>query len=183
MAADDTAPAARQPDERGAMGVVKQVSLVVGLVAAIVGLVTGIVALVDRLREDPEPVKSIAMTAPEVEAGVTYAQYLDRVDEGPCTLAPEVCDERGATVEFAVEATGYKGDPLTLKWELYDEGSEVFESRAFTIMPAADTDTVPVPAIFVWLEDHDGPFRIRAELFDEGGERIGRTWSPVFERG
>jgi hypothetical protein len=185
MAADDAAPAAQPPaEERGAMGLVKQASLVVGLAAAVVGLVTGIVALVDRLTPEPEPVKSIAMPEPDLETGITFAQYLDRVDRGPCTLEPAVCGERGAMVEFTVEATGYKGKELTLKWELIDlgTGNEVRESDAFTITPAAPTDTVPVPPIFTAFPDQGGPLQFRAELFDVGGDRIGRARSAQFER-
>ncbi len=184
MASDEAAPAAQRPaEERGTMGLVKQASLVVGLAGAVVGLVTGVVALVEKIRDEP-PVKSIAMPEPDIERGITFAQYLDRVDQGPCTLDAAVCGRRGAMVEFTVEATGYKGDELTLKWELIDVGSgnEVLESDAFTVTPAADTDAFPVPPIFAPFPERPARLRLRAELFADE-ERVGRPRSVEFETG
>ena len=172
------ARSAGQPSsaQRGLMGLVAKAS-------AIVGLITGVVTLVIMLWPDPAPVKSADLAKPSLEPDISFAQFLDRVDQPSEGLADEVLAQRGAFVLFTIEATGYNGVELTLKWELVDMGTgdEIRESDAVTITPAADTDRLRVPA-FAPLPEQGGPFVVRAELFDEDRVSLAGSETDEFQR-
>lgn len=176
--AEGTAPAERQPSgERGFWGLVARASL-------LVGLVTGIVTLVYLVWPDAAPVKKAEMPKPRLEAGLTFEQYLERVGLDPGNLPPEELARRGGLVQFTVEATGYKGEPLRLRWQLVDVGTndQIRESDAITVRPGADTDRLSPDPIFALFPERGGPFRVHGELFAPDGVSIANADTEVFRR-
>jgi hypothetical protein len=151
---------------------------------AIVALITAIVTLAYKFWPQPDPVRKADMAEPRVEAGLTFEQYLERTDQDPGDLSDEVLAQRGALVQFTVEATGYKGDGLRLRWEVIDTGTHdrVLASDAITITPSADTDRLRPPPVFAPFPDQGGPFVARGEVFAPDGVSLAEA-EMEFARG
>ena len=177
--ADGTPPSERQPSgERGFWALVARASL-------LVGLCTGIVTLVYLIwpNPTPTPVKKAEMPKPRLGASsLTFEQYLKLVGLDPGNLPPEELARRGSMVQFTVEATGYKGEPLKLRWQLVDVGTndQILESDAITVRPGADTDRLSPNPIFAPLPERGGPFRVHGELFAPDGVSIADADTGVF---
>jgi hypothetical protein len=170
MAADNAAPAEPQPSEaqpageRGFWGLVAKATALVVLISAVAGLVY-------KFWPQPDPVQKVTMEAPRVESGLTFRQYLERVDQDPGNLDDEVLNQKGALIQFSVEATGYKGDKLRLRWEVIDLGThnQVVKSDAITVTPGADTDRLRPRPVFAPFPEEGGPFNVHGELFAPDG--------------
>ena len=143
--ATDAAPA-ESPQEEGAVtrsiwNVLGRVSLVLGVVGALVGL---LFTLFPDLRPLGRPEKTTAALADlSVEPGLTFRQYLQRVDQDPGGLDAATLARRGAFLEFDIVTTGLREDPLALKVELVDStGDEVGQEQSTTVKPKSNEDSI-----------------------------------------
>ena len=161
MAAENAAEAG---GERSFWGLVTKVTALVALISAVVGLVY-------KFWPQPDPVQSADIPKVRVEAGLTRGQYLDAIDLDPGNLADDVLAQKGALIQFTVEATGYKGEHLRLKWEVIDLGTHdrPLKSDAITVTPGADTDRLNTDPAFAPFPKGGGPFSVHAELFAPDG--------------
>ena len=178
MTAGKAAPAEQQPaGERGFWAWVAKATALVVLISAVVGLVY-------KVWPRPEPVKKAELAEPRVESGLTFRQYLDRVDQDPGGLSDDVLSQKGAMIQFSVEATGYQGDHLRLKWQVIDLGTHnrVLKSDAVTVTPGADTDRLRPPPVFAPFPRRGGPFDVQGELFAPDGVSLAEA-DKTFERG
>jgi hypothetical protein len=151
---------------------------------AIVALISSVVGLVYKFWPEPEPVKKAEMAAPRVESGLTFRQYLQRIDQDPGGLSDDVLNQKGALIQFSVEATGYKGEKLRLRWEVIDLGThdQVVKSDAITVRPGADTDRVRPDPVFAGFPEKGGPFSVHGEVFAPDGVSLADS-EKQFERG
>jgi hypothetical protein len=128
------------------------------LAGTIVGLVTGIAGLVFLFKPDlkpsPEaPEQAATLSQLSVRPDASFREYLARVDLPPTAYTKAQLARRGALLRFRVRITGFEGQRLILKWELFDSksGEQVNESKATTIRPTAGTNEanwhfwVPLP--------------------------------------
>jgi hypothetical protein len=166
-------------EERSIWTVVGRASAVVGLLGGVAGL---LFLLVPELQPKPDPpVRKASFAELQVEPGLTRRQYLQRVDLDPGGLDAKTLAQRGAFLEFDVQATGYRGKPLALKLELVNaSGDEVGQEQSTTIRPAADEDAIAWQAFLVYPPAAKGSFVARMELFDPDGDRIARKRSEPF---
>jgi hypothetical protein len=180
---DDAAPADARPADAKPTGEPSFWKLVARLTALLV-LIGLVVGLVRQFWPDPDPVQKAEMTEPRVESGLTFRQYLKRVGLGPGGLEKEVLDRRGALIQFAVEATGYRGERLRLRWQVVDLGTheQVVVSDAITITPGADTDRLRPDPVFAPFPKRGGPFNVHGELFAPDGVSLADA-EKQFERG
>ena len=167
-------------DERSIWTIVGRASAVVGLLGGVAGL---LFLLVPELQPtgDP-PVRKATFAELQVEPGLTRRQYLQRVDLDPGGLDAKTLAQRGAFLEFDVQATGYEGKPLALKLELVSAttGDEVGQEQSTTIRPAAEEDAIAWQAFLVYPPSARGSYVARMELFDPEGDRIARKRSEPF---
>jgi hypothetical protein len=157
---------------------------VVGFAATVVGLVF---VLWPSLKPDEPPkIKGATLTKAEVEPGMTFGQYLDRI---PLSRRPYPASElrrRGAYVEFDFTVRGYKGKRLPLRWQLIESpsGVQLSQSQDLRVKPRVDTDSgswnvwVPIPRrarrmyVQIQLYNDAGTVpigRIRTAQFDAAG--------------
>lgn len=160
--------AAETPGERGFWGLVAKAT-------ALVVLVSGVAGLVYKFWPQPEPVKSGEIQKVRVEAGLTFRQYLDAVGQDPGNLDPKLLAQKGALIQFTIEATGYEGKRLRLAWEVIDLGTHdrPVKSDAITITPDAITDKLSTNPVFAPFPKGGGPFSARGELFAPDGVSLG----------
>jgi hypothetical protein len=171
---------AKASGEKGFWGLVAKWSLLVGAIAATLGLAF---LLWDRFGPGPEPETRRADLAElAVEAGLTFGQYLERIDEDPGGLDDETLAQRGAFLEFDVETTGLAGAGLRLKWELLHAatGEELGQEQRDTITPGRNEDTIAWHAFLPLPPGEVGPFQARIELLDEEGFSLARMRSEPF---
>jgi hypothetical protein len=169
----------RKRDEQAKRGLVWW-STLIGLVAVVVGLVF---TVWDRFGPEPEPpVRRAELGVAAVEAGLTFRQYLDRVDADPGGLDEDTLGRRGALLEFDVHAEGLDGAPLRLKWELLDGDTldELGQEESTTITPGRDDETIAWHAFLPFPDGDTGPFHARIELLDEDGISLARLRSEPF---
>jgi len=164
-------------DERGFWGIVAKAT-------ALVVLISGIVALVYKVWPKPTPVLGATITEVKVESGLTFRQYLDEVGQDPGNLSQEVLARKGALIRFTVEATGYRGKHLNLKWEVIDFGTHdrVLKSDAITFTPGADTDRLITAPAFAPFPKRGGPFEAHGELLAPDGVSLA-IGEKDFDRG
>jgi hypothetical protein len=128
------------------------------LAGTIVGLVSGIVGLVFLFKPDLQPSGEAAKQAAtlsqlNMKPNASFREYLARVDLPATAYTEGQLARRGALLRFRVGITGFEGDRLILKWELFDaaSGDQINESRATTISPTTETNEatwhfwVPLP--------------------------------------
>jgi hypothetical protein len=159
----------------------------VGKWSVLVGAIGATLALVftvwDKVGPEPEPETRDANLAElAIEAGLTFRQYLQRVDQDPGGLDEETLSRRGAFLEFDVETTGLAGEALRLKWELLQAatGDELGQEQATTITPGRKDDTIAWHAFLPIPPGEVGPFQARIELIDPQGEPLARKRSEPF---
>lgn len=156
---------------------------VVSTLATVIGL---IFVLAPSLKPEPPPLRKEAdFREIEVERNVTRAQYLQRIDRGPGSYAPQQLRESGVLVRFNVLMTGHKGDDLPLRWALYDArtGSQIHRDMGTTLTPEAETDEASWQ---VWtpLPEERGPYYVLLQLFEEDGlVPIDHAQSSAFQGG
>ena len=172
----EDAASAEPKGERGFWGLVAKATAILTLVTLGVGLAV-------KLWPEPEPVLKADIPKVRVESGLTFRQYLDRIDQDPGNLSDDVLKQRGALIQFRIEATGYNGKHLRLRWEVVDLGTHdrVVKSDAITVTPGADTDTLNTDPAFAPFPKGGGPFNVHGELFAPDGVSLADA-EQQFER-
>jgi hypothetical protein len=120
--------------------------------------VSGIVGLVFLFDPDLKPSGEAAKQAAtlshlRMKPNASYREYLARVDLPTTAYTNAQLARRGALLRFRVQITGFEGERLILKWELFDaaRGDQINESKATTIRPTTETNEatwhfwVPLP--------------------------------------
>jgi hypothetical protein len=133
-------------------------SALLALAGTIVGLVSGIVGLVFLFKPDLQPSgeaakQSATLSRLSVKPNASFREYLARVDLPGTAYTEGQLARRGALLRFRVGITGFEGERLILKWELFDaaSGDQINESKATTISPTTETNEanwhfwVPLP--------------------------------------
>jgi hypothetical protein len=159
--------------------VVRGIAGAVGFVATVIGLVF---VLWPSLKPEPPPADQGATLAnAQVEPGMTFGAYLDRIEQSRKPYDRATLDERGAFVEFDFVVRGWKDKHLPLGWQLLDArtGAQLDRSRALRVTPRADRDA---GAWNVWIPLRHRARRMYAQvaLYNLHGVPIGRVRSPVF---
>ena len=170
---------ARRSEEKGFWGVVAKWSILVGAIGATLALAF---TIWDRVTEPEPETRDANLAELAVEAGLTFRQYLQRVDQDPGGLDEETLDRRGAFLEFDVETSGLAGEALRLKWELLHAatGDELGQEQATTIRPGRKEDTIAWHAFLPLPAGEVGPFQARIELIDAQGQPLARKRSEPF---
>jgi hypothetical protein len=140
------------------------------LAGTIIGLVSGIVGLVFLFKPDLKPSVETAKQAAtlsrlRMQPNTSFRQYLDRVDLPATPYTKPQLARRGALLQFRVGITGFEGERLTLKWELFEAatGDQINESKATTITPTTETNEATWP-FWVPLPKRTGRFYAVVEL-------------------
>jgi hypothetical protein len=128
------------------------------LAGTLIGLVSGIVGLVFLFKPDLQPSGEAAKQAATLsqltmKPNASFREYLARVDLPATPYTEGKLARRGALLRFRVGITGFEGDRLILKWELFDaaSGDQINESKATSIRPTTETNEanwhfwVPLP--------------------------------------
>jgi hypothetical protein len=128
------------------------------LAGTIVGLVSGIVGLVFLFKPDLQPSgeadeQAATLSRLSVKEDASFREYLARVDLPPTGYTETHLARRGALLRFRVRVSGFEGERLVLKWELFDaaSGEQVNESKATTLRATRGTNEanwhfwVPLP--------------------------------------
>jgi hypothetical protein len=128
------------------------------LAGTIIGLVSGIVGLVFLFKPDLQPSGEAAKQAAtfsrlSMKPNASFREYLARLDLPATPYTEGQLARRGALLQFRVGITGFEGDRLILKWELFEaaSGEQINESKATTISPTTETNEanwhfwVPLP--------------------------------------
>jgi hypothetical protein len=145
-----------------------------GAIAGAVGAVLSVVfVLLPNLRPkaDQAPTEKRAdIGVLKVERPVTYKQYLQRTGLPGGDYGAAYLGRQGVFVEFDVSITGYKGQPLPLRWSLFDavSGAEVSEAKGTTLRAEAPSDRA---TWHIWapLPRRRGTFFLLIQLFDPKG--------------
>jgi hypothetical protein len=127
-------------------------------VGTIVGLVSGIAGLVFLVKPDLQPSaeaeeQAATLSQLSVKEDASFREYLARIDLPPTGYTEAHLARRGALLRFRVRISGFEGERLVLKWELFDAGSgeQVNESKATTLRASRGTNEanwhfwVPLP--------------------------------------
>jgi hypothetical protein len=140
------------------------------LAGTIVALVSGIVGLVFLFKPDLQPSGEAAKQAAtlsqlNVKPNAAFGEYLARVDLPTTPYTKNQLARRGALLRFRVAITGFEGERLLLKWELFDDatGEQIDESQATTIRPTTETNEA-IQHFWVPLPRRRGQFNAVVEL-------------------
>ena len=167
----DTAPAAKQPEERERRNPLayflkrRNPLAYVGQAAAVVGLVGGVVGLLFIFQpgwkpQPPPDVGTLKIVDSSVRQPVTFGRYLERVRLPPLGVTKEFRERRGLLIEFDYEAAGFRGQRLPIQWELVDAktndrvvvdaaaGDDSGGNDAVAITPSTNNEAAKW---FVWL--------------------------------
>jgi hypothetical protein len=160
-------------------GVVRAIVGAVGFAATVIGLVF---VLWPSLKPEPPPAdQGATLSNAQVEPGMTFAAYLDRIGQSRGSLDRATLDERGAFIEFDFVVRGFKGKHLPLGWQLLDasSGVQLGQDRALRVTPRADRDS---GVWRVWIPLRSKARRMYAQiaLYNLNDVPIGRVRSPVF---
>jgi hypothetical protein len=158
-----------------------------GKASTLVALVGGVVGLVftfwPNVKPRPAPAeRSGNLSDLVVTPGLTFRQYLERIDQSTGGLDRKTLGRRGALLEFDVGATGYKGHKLGLRYQLLDlpTGEMVGEEQATTVKPEAERDVISWQEFLPFPAAAHGPFRAVVELLDPRGTPLKRVRSRPF---
>jgi hypothetical protein len=153
----------------------------VGFVATVLGV---IFVLWPSLKpEGPPADQGATLSNAQVDTGMTFGAYLDRISQSRRPYDAATLAQRGAYVEFDFVVRGYKGRRLPLGWQLLDAGSgaPLGQSRALRLTPKADRDA---GSWSFWIPLARSAPRMYAQiaLYNLDGVPIGRVRSAVFRR-
>jgi hypothetical protein len=159
--------------------VVRGVVGAVGFTATLVGL---IFVLWPSLKPEPPPAdRGATLSNAQVEPGMTFGEYLDRIGQSRRPYNRPELAQHGAYVEFDFVVRGYNHKPLPLGWQLLDarSGVQLSAERALRVTPRADRDA---GSWNVWIPLKRAARRMYAQiaLYNSAGVPIGRVRSPVF---
>ncbi len=159
----------------------RSVSAAIGLAATTVGLVGGIVSLVFVFRPGCQPQAppdraAAAISDVSVERGVTFGEYLRRLDYPRGSMSKDFLGRPGALVQFHFVISGFKGKELPLESQLINDDSHhlVSTTRNISIRPGTNAEEAdwfvwtPLPKsrhryhVVVTIEQPDGNVRLRA---------------------
>jgi hypothetical protein len=126
--ANDPAPEPQREGRRPPTSWTKTWTAFVAQAGALVGLIAGLLSLVFIARpgcqpQAPADFTSAAITDVRVERGVSFGQYLDRIDVSRGSLSDMYLGRRGALIQFHYAIRGFKGKSLPLQTELIDDNS------------------------------------------------------------
>jgi hypothetical protein len=181
--ATDAAPA-DDPQEKG--GVTRSVWNVLGRVSLVVGVVGAVLGLVFTLFPDLRPIGRPEKTTAEladlrVEPGLTFRQYLQRVDQEPGGLDAATLARRGAFLEFDIVSTGLREEELALKVELVDAtGDEVGQEQSTTVTPKSNEDAIAWHAFLPYPARSQPPYVGRVVLLDGEGDSLASERTEPF---
>lgn len=140
------------------------------LAGTLIGLVSGIVGLVFLFKPDLQPSGEAAKQAATLsqltmKPNASFREYLARVDLPATPYTEGQLARRGALLRFRVGITGFEGDRLILKWELFDaaSGDQINESKATSIRPTTETNEA-IWHFWVPLPRRSGKFYAVVEL-------------------
>lgn len=158
---------------------VRGIVAAVGFAATVIGL---IFVLWPSLKPEPPPAdRGATLSNAQVEPGMTFGEYLDRIGQSRRPYDRTVLAQRGAYVEFDFSVRGYKDKRLPLGWQLLDArlGAPLGQSRALRVIPQADRDA---GSWNVWIPLRRSARRMYAQiaLYNDAGVPIGRVRSPLF---
>jgi hypothetical protein len=160
-----------------------------GKASTVVALVGGVVGLVftfwPNVKPRPEPVEQSGNVSDlTVTAGLTFRQYLKRIEKSPGGLDRMTLGRRGAMLEFGVGATGYEKRKLGLHYQLLDltTGAMVGEEKATTVKPERERDFFAWQAFLPFPRAARGPFQAVVVLLDPRGTPLKRVSSRPFRR-
>ena len=145
-------------------------SALLALAGTAVALVSGITGLVFLFKPDLKPSGEAAKQAAtlshlRMKPNASFREYLARADLPATGFTEAQLARRGALLRFRVQITGFEGERLTLKWELFDaaSGDQIAESKATTITPTTETNEANWP-FWVPLPRRSGKFYAVVEL-------------------
>ena len=115
---------------------------------------------------DP-PAQSATLSELRVDSEATFRKYLQRVDQPTRGYTERQLQRRGALLDFRVQIEGFRGKPLLLKWELFDQsGTQINESKAIRITPTNETNEATWQ-FWVPLPRGDGSYDAFVELIEQ----------------
>jgi hypothetical protein len=168
------------------MRLVKQASLIVGLLSGAVGLLFVLVPGIRPGESGPPADQSARITGMVVNPHTTRGQYLDYSDQSKLGFTRKQLAVVGASAFARVEIVGYRGKTLTMERQVVDADGNVLgtaSARDFTVTPPADRvthrwwDWTPLPrrrgdyAIVIKVLD---PSQKSAIACEEGAPFAGR---------
>src|SRR5207248_4718441 len=115
---------------------------------AVVSLITGLVSLVFVFKPGCQPQSgpdnaSATISDVSVERGITFGQYLQRMDYPAGTLSKTYLDRRGALVQFHFKISGFKGKTLPLETQLINDDTHNLvggTQKGISIKPGTNAD-------------------------------------------
>jgi hypothetical protein len=183
------------------MRLVKQASLIVGLLSGVVGLLFLLIPSIRPGDSGPPPDQSARITGIVVNPHTTRGQYLDYSDQSKLGFTAKQLGVVGASAFARVEIVGYRGKTLTMERQVVDADGNVLgaaSARDFTVTPPADRvthrwwDWTPLPdkagdyAIVVKVLDPSQKSAIACEEgapFSGRGGTLGRKPPQLCENG
>jgi hypothetical protein len=121
-----------------------------------------------------------------VDKSVTYGGYLTLIRESTDDLSPERLRQVGQLISVRIEAVGYKGKRLPIRWTtLSATGEPVSEPQlkdqlAFEVEPEECSDA---GRRSVWSQNpaRPGTYKVELTLFDDDDEPLAAARSPIFQ--
>jgi hypothetical protein len=164
---------------RALPGVVRAIAGAVGFAATVIGIVF---VLWPSLKPAPPPAdKGATLSNAQVETGLTFGAYLDRIGQSRRPYGDEQLRAVGAYVEFDFAVRGYKGQHLPLGWQLLDarSGVQLGRDRALRVTPKADRDA---GSWNIWIPLRRASPRMYAQiaLYNLDGVPIARVRTAPF---
>jgi hypothetical protein len=146
LSESEAAPAPEK--KRSPMVYVGQASAVVALIGTVVGLV-----FVFKPGWQPKPppdVGTLKILDSSVRQPVTFGRYLERVRLPALDVTKAYRQRRGLLIEFDYEASGFRGIPLPIQWELVNAktNERVQADDAVSIKPSTNQESAKW---FVWV--------------------------------
>jgi hypothetical protein len=117
---------------------------VAGALAIVVGAGTNAQRIWHWISPPPPPVTGFQIESLQLERGVSFQQYLARVNLPRGTLSRDYLRRRGVLVTFRYRAEGYAGRSLPLRAQLVDEQSHDVVGdpvQGVAIRPGSATET------------------------------------------
>jgi hypothetical protein len=143
---------------------------VLALAGTIVALVSGLLGLLFLLKPDLKPSgkapkRAATLSLVGFESSAPQREYLARLDEPTRPYSERDLARRGALLTVRVAITGYEGEHLILRSELFARasGKQIEESKARKITPTNET-VEAIQYLWVPLPNRRGKFYAVAEL-------------------